>query len=30
MTTTAWLFMAGAFIIITGAAGLSLTKILKK
>lgn len=29
MTTTAWIFMATAFVIIAGAAGLSLNKILK-
>jgi len=29
MTTTAWIFMVTAFVIIGGAAGLSLNKILK-
>ncbi len=29
MTTTAWIFMLGAFVIIAGAALLSLNKILK-
>lgn len=29
MTTTAWIFMATAFVIIVGAVGLSLNKILK-
>lgn len=29
MTTVAWIFMAGAFIIIAGAAVLSLNRILR-
>ncbi len=29
MTTTAWIFMSVAFVLIAGAAGLSLNKILK-
>ena len=29
MTTTSWIFMLGAFVIIVGAALLSLNKILK-
>jgi len=29
MTTTAWIFMVTVFVIIGGAAGLSLNKILK-